>query len=101
MIGPCMCGDIQCNSCGPAQGNYRCSRCGMWTYDEEFGFADYEDEICNFDPVNEQTGCHCTQEELDLYYAEDENIDTWLQLLNSSKFYEDDVLEYLEYPREE
>lgn len=24
---PCMCGDIQCSSCGPAQGNWRCPIC--------------------------------------------------------------------------
>ncbi len=28
---PCMCGDIQCPSCGPAQGNSRCPNCGEWT----------------------------------------------------------------------
>lgn len=28
---PCMCGDIYCSSCGPAQGNYRCPNCGKWT----------------------------------------------------------------------
>jgi len=30
---PCMCGDIYCPSCGPAQGNYRCPACGSWTAD--------------------------------------------------------------------
>lgn len=30
---PCMCGDIYCHSCGPAQGNHRCPNCGLWTYD--------------------------------------------------------------------
>lgn len=39
---PCMCGDIQCSSCGPAQGNYRCPVCGIWA-----------DE-----------GCACTPEEI-------------------------------------
>jgi hypothetical protein len=29
----CMCGDICCSSCGPAQGNYRCSACGTWSID--------------------------------------------------------------------
>jgi methionyl-tRNA synthetase len=29
----CMCGDIMCPSCGPAQGNYRCSNCGRWASD--------------------------------------------------------------------
>jgi hypothetical protein len=25
-----MCGDIQCPSCGPAQGNWKCCLCGVW-----------------------------------------------------------------------
>lgn len=28
---PCMCGDIYCFSCGPAQGNYKCEVCGRWS----------------------------------------------------------------------
>jgi hypothetical protein len=27
---PCMCGDICCPSCGPAQGNHKCEKCGAW-----------------------------------------------------------------------
>ncbi len=27
---PCMCGDICCPNCGPAQGNSRCPLCGEW-----------------------------------------------------------------------
>jgi hypothetical protein len=27
---PCMCGDLCCSSCGPAQGNYKCEHCGNW-----------------------------------------------------------------------
>jgi hypothetical protein len=34
MFGPCLCGDIQCPSCGPAQGNWKCCLCGSWA-DEE------------------------------------------------------------------
>jgi len=30
---PCMCGDICCPSCGPAQGNHRCLVCGAWASD--------------------------------------------------------------------
>lgn len=26
----CMCGDICCSSCGPAQGNSKCYACGEW-----------------------------------------------------------------------
>lgn len=29
----CMCGDIQCWSCGPAQGNWRCPICRAWADD--------------------------------------------------------------------
>lgn len=32
---PCMCGDICCPSCGPAQGNSRCILCGAWASEEE------------------------------------------------------------------
>lgn len=31
----CMCGDICCPSCGPAQGNSRCPACGRWASDGE------------------------------------------------------------------
>ncbi len=29
-MGPCLCGDTQCPSCGPAQGNWKCPICGEW-----------------------------------------------------------------------
>lgn len=29
----CMCGDLYCPSCGPAQGNIKCPVCGKWTED--------------------------------------------------------------------
>lgn len=29
----CMCGDLYCPSCGPAQGNSKCPACGKWTGD--------------------------------------------------------------------
>jgi hypothetical protein len=32
-FGPCMCGDTQCSSCGPAQGNSKCLACGRWADD--------------------------------------------------------------------
>lgn len=32
-MGPCMCGDPYCWSCGPAQGNYKCPVCGKWSAD--------------------------------------------------------------------
>jgi len=35
MSGPCMCGDIYCHSCGPAQGNHKCPVCGVRSYDGE------------------------------------------------------------------
>lgn len=30
---PCLCGDLYCYSCGPAQGNTRCYFCGAWELD--------------------------------------------------------------------
>ena len=30
---PCLCGDICCPSCGPAQGNTRCELCRVWATD--------------------------------------------------------------------
>jgi len=30
---PCMCGDLYCKSCGPAQGNSYCDVCGAWATD--------------------------------------------------------------------
>ena len=41
----CMCGDICCWSCGPAQGNYKCF-CGKWASDCE----DHFDEDGTFKP---------------------------------------------------
>ena len=32
-MGPCLCGDPYCPSCGPAQGNYKCPNCGTWSAD--------------------------------------------------------------------
>ena len=29
----CLCGDLYCWSCGPAQGNYHCPYCGKWSLD--------------------------------------------------------------------
>ncbi len=32
-MGPCLCGDTHCPSCGPAQGNFKCPICGSWADD--------------------------------------------------------------------
>lgn len=65
MFSPCMCGDLYCNSCGHAQGNYYCSLCGTWTLDATLYKEELEDmgEVFNFCPVNEY-GCFCTQEQI-------------------------------------
>lgn len=39
---PCMCGDLCCSSCGPAQGNSRCPVCHTWASE----------------------GCNCTREQI-------------------------------------
>lgn len=43
MTGPCLCGDLYCSSCGPAQGNGKCYVCGAWQMDG--GCAD--PEVCD------------------------------------------------------
>ena len=43
MVGPCLCGDTHCSSCGPAQGNWRCPICLAWA-----------DDCC--DHISEETG---------------------------------------------
>lgn len=52
-MGPCMCGDTCCPSCGPAQGNWRCPLCRAWAseacehIDEETGAikAEFKEEV--------------------------------------------------------
>lgn len=48
--GPCLCGDLECGSCGPAQGNTRCPICKKWV--SEGGCDDPErcDMIAMGDP---------------------------------------------------
>jgi len=29
----CICGDLYCWFCGPAQGNFKCPNCGKWSED--------------------------------------------------------------------
>jgi len=53
---PCMCGDIRCWSCGPAQGNYKCDVCGRWS-----------DEGGCINP----SACQIEQEERDRKYVEE------------------------------
>ena len=38
---PCLCGAIDCPSCGPAQGYSKCQQCGLW---------DCEDDAHGYDP---------------------------------------------------
>lgn len=38
--GPCLCGDLCCHSCGPAQGNWRCPICGEWASEGCIHFDD-------------------------------------------------------------
>ena len=57
----CMCGDIRCWSCGPAQGNHKCPVCGKW--DDEGG-CEYP-EVCE-DALNElydEEARRCEQKE--------------------------------------
>ena len=49
MNGPCLCGDLYCGSCGPAQGNIKCFVCGVWSLDggckDPEACADAEEKI--------------------------------------------------------
>jgi len=51
MSGPCLCGDTQCPSCGPAQGNHQCI-CGEWADShaehEADGLIAHADSIMGF-----------------------------------------------------
>ncbi len=49
-MGPCLCGDLRCGSCGPAQGNSKCIICGKWA--DEGGCTDpkkCEEELIKFE----------------------------------------------------
>ena len=64
-MGPCMCGDLQCYSCGPAQGNDYCPYCGIWSMDVEDGMTRAMHRFAKeYRPVNTDTGCLCTPKEL-------------------------------------
>ena len=41
----CLCGDTQCWSCGPAQGNEKCSACGEWSDDHACHVESFEVEM--------------------------------------------------------
>lgn len=41
----CMCGDICCNSCGPAQGNWRCPLCNAWASELCDHLEEYEGSV--------------------------------------------------------
>ena len=49
-MGPCLCGDVYCYSCGPAQGNHKCRYCGKWS--DEGGCDDPEE--CDREAVLEE-----------------------------------------------
>ena len=44
---PCMCGDICCPSCGPAQGNWQCPLCRAWASE---GCVHITDDGANIKP---------------------------------------------------
>ena len=66
----CMCGDTQCWSCGPAQGNFRCPICNEWAdngcehLDEESGGVKPE-----FEQLAEERAAETKRQE-DAYWAE-------------------------------
>ena len=50
----CMCGDTYCPSCGPAQGNYRCDRCGRWASDHWPEIGDEDEVLLDLDHLTVQ-----------------------------------------------
>ncbi len=61
----CMCGDTYCFSCGPAQGNPKCSDCQVWYSDggcEHIGFPCINEE-CPESASGPKTKCHKCQQE--------------------------------------
>lgn len=75
-----MCGDLYCPSCGPAQGNWRCSYCGVWQFDVEEENGVYsavveEDGKYAIKEVNSVTKCLCTPEDFRRYAEGEMNVD--------------------------
>lgn len=60
MKGPCMCGAIDCTSCGPAQGYHPCEACGG--YRGDCGHYDEDTGELNDDGVAEQSKHEAAQE---------------------------------------
>lgn len=50
----CMCGDICCPSCGPAQGNSRCMLCGEWVSEGCVHIGEDGNYLPEFDDAVEQ-----------------------------------------------
>lgn len=46
-MGPCLCGDLYCGSCGPAQGNHRCGNCGEWADEHGEPGSEHDDDRCS------------------------------------------------------
>jgi hypothetical protein len=46
-----MCGDLECPSCGPAQGNSRCLLCNAWVTS---GCVHFEDDGADFYQVRDE-----------------------------------------------
>lgn len=46
-MGPCLCGDLYCGSCGPAQGNHRCGNCGEWEEEHGEPESEHDDAKCS------------------------------------------------------
>src|SRR3954452_1952033 len=60
----CVCGDLRCHQCGPAQGNHPCCTGGPGTLErEEAGVTPVT--------VNPVTGCCCTPEQMAAYAAQE------------------------------
>lgn len=67
MSGPCLCGDTQCPSCGPAQGNWRCPICRAWQDDGCIHFN--EDGTANPNFMTELARIAQAESEADALFA--------------------------------
>lgn len=73
MMGPCLCGDIECPSCGPAQGNTRCPICRAWATSG----CDHLDADGNVLPAHQAEAERLLAEEAAAWNAEAEEHAAW------------------------
>ena len=68
---PCMCGDICCPSCGPAQGNWQCPICREWRSGGGCEHFDENDNPTSPEVEQQLRDIAAAEAEADNLYAED------------------------------